>query len=185
MIVMCHCLYSKLCCICCSALCPYNFQPSIGYLADYRDTDAKVSQPNVHTALSLALLSLKVLLFVCNFQASFVQSLMNHMFFTISSIILVILFLMGIHKRVVTPSMYPFNCVSGSVLDSFKVTKCWCKALKRMPPILAVLDVEILHFATVHYDTFAVARHQVIKDHMISRLVRLACMCGACVLARA
>lgn len=38
-------------------------------------------------------------------QASFVQSLMNHMFFTISSIILVILFLMGIHKRVVTPSI--------------------------------------------------------------------------------
>lgn len=38
-------------------------------------------------------------------QATFVQSLMNHMFFTISSIILVILFLMGIHKRVVTPSI--------------------------------------------------------------------------------
>lgn len=38
-------------------------------------------------------------------QATFLQSLMNHMFFTISSIILVILFLMGIHKRVITPSI--------------------------------------------------------------------------------
>ncbi|XP_013779726.1 nuclear envelope phosphatase-regulatory subunit 1-like [Limulus polyphemus] len=38
-------------------------------------------------------------------EVSFCQSLMNHMFFTISSIILVILFLLGIHKRVVAPSI--------------------------------------------------------------------------------
>jgi len=38
-------------------------------------------------------------------QISFFQSLMNHLFFTISSTILILLFLMGIHRRVVAPSI--------------------------------------------------------------------------------
>ncbi|CAM1298242.1 CNEP1R1 (predicted) [Pycnogonum litorale] len=39
------------------------------------------------------------------FQVTLAQSLLNHMFFTISSCILVILLLMGIHRRVVAPSI--------------------------------------------------------------------------------
>jgi len=38
-------------------------------------------------------------------QVPFFQSLFNHLFFTISSLILVALFLGGIHKRVVAPSI--------------------------------------------------------------------------------
>ncbi|XP_023234944.1 nuclear envelope phosphatase-regulatory subunit 1-like [Centruroides vittatus] len=38
-------------------------------------------------------------------QVGLLESLLNHLFFTISSIILIILFLMGIHKRVVAPSI--------------------------------------------------------------------------------
>uniref|UniRef100_T1IJ24 Transmembrane protein 188 n=1 Tax=Strigamia maritima TaxID=126957 RepID=T1IJ24_STRMM len=38
-------------------------------------------------------------------QVPFLQSLLNHLFFTISSFILVGLFLAGIHKRVVAPSI--------------------------------------------------------------------------------
>ncbi|XP_071451013.1 nuclear envelope phosphatase-regulatory subunit 1 isoform X1 [Hetaerina americana] len=36
---------------------------------------------------------------------SFTQSLWNHPYFTLASIILVILFVMGIHKRVIAPSI--------------------------------------------------------------------------------
>ncbi|GFV05955.1 nuclear envelope phosphatase-regulatory subunit 1 [Trichonephila clavipes] len=42
-------------------------------------------------------------------QVGFVQSLVNHLFFTISSAVLITLFVMGIHRRVVAPSMYPFQ----------------------------------------------------------------------------
>jgi len=38
-------------------------------------------------------------------MVSFLQSLYNHLFFTLSSLLLVSLFLMGIHKRVVAPSI--------------------------------------------------------------------------------
>ncbi|KAJ1529941.1 hypothetical protein ONE63_006669 [Megalurothrips usitatus] len=38
-------------------------------------------------------------------EVSFTQSLLNHPFFTISSIILVLLFVLGIHKRVIAPSI--------------------------------------------------------------------------------
>ena len=41
-------------------------------------------------------------------QVSFTQSLWNHPFFTLSCVMLVFLFLCGIHKRVVAPSMYPY-----------------------------------------------------------------------------
>ena len=40
------------------------------------------------------------------------QSLLNHPFFTFSCLILIALFLCGIHKRVVSPSMYPFIFIS-------------------------------------------------------------------------
>ncbi|KAK3086808.1 hypothetical protein FSP39_023795 [Pinctada imbricata] len=43
-------------------------------------------------------------------KVSFSQSLMNHPFFTISCIILVMLFLCGIHKRVVAPSLIASRC---------------------------------------------------------------------------
>ncbi|GAB6026908.1 Nuclear envelope phosphatase-regulatory subunit 1 [Chamberlinius hualienensis] len=39
------------------------------------------------------------------YQVTFLQSLLNHPFFTISSLILFSLFLAGIHKRVVAPSI--------------------------------------------------------------------------------
>jgi len=38
-------------------------------------------------------------------QVTFFQSLVNHPFFTISSLVLLLLFLCGIHKRVVSPSI--------------------------------------------------------------------------------
>lgn len=38
-------------------------------------------------------------------EVSFTQSLWNHPFFTISSVILVFLFVLGIHKRVIAPSI--------------------------------------------------------------------------------
>ncbi|XP_015907251.1 nuclear envelope phosphatase-regulatory subunit 1 [Parasteatoda tepidariorum] len=38
-------------------------------------------------------------------QVGFLQSLINHLFFTISSTVLIILFMMGIHRRVVAPSI--------------------------------------------------------------------------------
>ncbi|GIX85127.1 nuclear envelope phosphatase-regulatory subunit 1 [Caerostris darwini] len=38
-------------------------------------------------------------------QVGFFQSLFNHLFFTISSAILILLFIMGIHRRVVAPSI--------------------------------------------------------------------------------
>ncbi|XP_034249459.1 nuclear envelope phosphatase-regulatory subunit 1 isoform X3 [Thrips palmi] len=38
-------------------------------------------------------------------EVSFTQSLLNHPFFTISSVILVFLFVLGIHKRVIAPSI--------------------------------------------------------------------------------
>lgn len=42
-------------------------------------------------------------------QVSFLTSLWNHPFFTLSCITLIGLFFAGIHKRVVAPSMYPFS----------------------------------------------------------------------------
>ncbi|XP_071973779.1 nuclear envelope phosphatase-regulatory subunit 1 isoform X2 [Engystomops pustulosus] len=45
-------------------------------------------------------------------KVSFFTSLWNHPFFTISCITLIGLFFAGIHKRVVAPSMYPFNFIS-------------------------------------------------------------------------
>ncbi|ESO13024.1 hypothetical protein HELRODRAFT_63233, partial [Helobdella robusta] len=43
---------------------------------------------------------------------SFFDSLLNHLFFTSSSICLIILFLLGIHKRVVAPSIIASRCRS-------------------------------------------------------------------------
>jgi len=43
-------------------------------------------------------------------QVSFTQSLMNHPFFTISCLIFILLFLLGIHKRVVAPSIVSARC---------------------------------------------------------------------------
>ncbi|XP_033117342.1 nuclear envelope phosphatase-regulatory subunit 1-like [Anneissia japonica] len=43
-------------------------------------------------------------------QVSFVQSLQNHPFFTISCIIFIMLFFFGIHKRVVAPSIITARC---------------------------------------------------------------------------
>ncbi|XP_046545054.1 nuclear envelope phosphatase-regulatory subunit 1-like [Haliotis rubra] len=43
-------------------------------------------------------------------QVSFTQSLLNHPFFTISCLVLVMLFLWGIHKRVVAPSIIASRC---------------------------------------------------------------------------
>ncbi|XP_036201771.1 nuclear envelope phosphatase-regulatory subunit 1 isoform X2 [Myotis myotis] len=44
-------------------------------------------------------------------KVSFLTSLWNHPFFTISCITLIGLFFAGIHKRVVAPSMYPLHAV--------------------------------------------------------------------------
>lgn len=43
-------------------------------------------------------------------KVSFLQSLLNHPFFTISSLILLVLFLCGIHKRVILPSIVASRC---------------------------------------------------------------------------
>lgn len=43
-------------------------------------------------------------------RVSFVQSLYNHPFFAISCLILFLLFLLGIHKRVVAPSIIASRC---------------------------------------------------------------------------
>ncbi|KAK2162237.1 hypothetical protein LSH36_101g02028 [Paralvinella palmiformis] len=43
-------------------------------------------------------------------QVSFMQSLWNHPFFTLSCVMLVFLFLCGIHKRVVAPSIISSRC---------------------------------------------------------------------------
>lgn len=43
-------------------------------------------------------------------QVPFTHSLLNHPFFTISCIMLVMLFLCGIHKRVVSPSIIASRC---------------------------------------------------------------------------
>ncbi|KAI8491176.1 PREDICTED: nuclear envelope phosphatase-regulatory subunit 1-like isoform X1 [Branchiostoma belcheri] len=43
-------------------------------------------------------------------QVSFLQSLWNHPFFTLSCVVLVGLFLAGIHKRVVAPSIIAQRC---------------------------------------------------------------------------
>ena len=51
----------------------------------------------------------KPVLLLLLLQVPFVQSLMNHPIFTLSCIALFKLFLFGIHKRVVAPSMYPFQ----------------------------------------------------------------------------
>jgi len=40
-------------------------------------------------------------------QVTFTESVINHPLFAVSSVILLLLFLLGIHKRVVMPSMYP------------------------------------------------------------------------------
>nr|KAF6318341.1 CTD nuclear envelope phosphatase 1 regulatory subunit 1 [Pipistrellus kuhlii] len=45
-------------------------------------------------------------------KVSFLTSLWNHPFFTLSCITLIGLFFAGIHKRVVAPSMYPFSASS-------------------------------------------------------------------------
>ncbi|RWS31659.1 transmembrane protein-like protein [Leptotrombidium deliense] len=38
-------------------------------------------------------------------QVAFVQSLLNHLFFTVNCVILLVLFFLGIHKRVVAPQI--------------------------------------------------------------------------------
>ncbi|KAF0288833.1 Nuclear envelope phosphatase-regulatory subunit 1 [Amphibalanus amphitrite] len=54
-------------------------------------------------------------------EVAFVQSLFNHLFFAISTLTLAILFLMGIHKRVVAPSI--ICCRTRQVLADFNM---WC-----------------------------------------------------------
>ncbi|XP_017878874.1 nuclear envelope phosphatase-regulatory subunit 1 isoform X2 [Ceratina calcarata] len=53
-------------------------------------------------------------------DVSFTQSLCNHPFFTIASIILVILFMMGVHRRVIAPSIITQR--ARSVLDNFNMS---------------------------------------------------------------
>lgn len=53
-------------------------------------------------------------------QISLPQSLLNHPFFTISCICLVLLFLFGIHKRVVAPSIVASRC--RQVLTDFNMS---------------------------------------------------------------
>lgn len=54
-------------------------------------------------------------------DVAFVQSLFNHLFFATSTLILAILFLMGIHKRVVAPSIICSR--TRQVLADFNM---WC-----------------------------------------------------------
>ncbi|XP_043676345.1 nuclear envelope phosphatase-regulatory subunit 1 isoform X1 [Vespula pensylvanica] len=51
---------------------------------------------------------------------SFTQSLCNHPFFTTASIILVILFMMGVHRRVIAPSIITQR--ARSVLGDFNMS---------------------------------------------------------------
>ncbi|KOC61062.1 Nuclear envelope phosphatase-regulatory subunit 1 [Habropoda laboriosa] len=51
---------------------------------------------------------------------SFTQSLCNHPFFAIASIILVILFMMGVHRRVIAPSIITQR--ARSVLGNFNMS---------------------------------------------------------------
>ncbi|CAL1682943.1 unnamed protein product [Lasius platythorax] len=51
---------------------------------------------------------------------SFTQSLCNHPFFTMASIILVILFMMGVHRRVIAPSIITQR--ARSVLGDFNMS---------------------------------------------------------------
>uniref|UniRef100_A0A3B5QYU9 Nuclear envelope phosphatase-regulatory subunit 1 n=1 Tax=Xiphophorus maculatus TaxID=8083 RepID=A0A3B5QYU9_XIPMA len=60
-------------------------------------------------------------------KVSFLSSLWNHPFFTISCITLIALFFAGIHKRVVAPSMYPFSAAVNIMWNS-----SFCFELKRM-----------------------------------------------------
>ncbi|XP_062583525.1 nuclear envelope phosphatase-regulatory subunit 1-like isoform X2 [Saccostrea cucullata] len=53
-------------------------------------------------------------------QISLTQSLMNHPFFTISCFFLILLFLCGIHKRVVAPSIIGSRC--RQVLTDFNMS---------------------------------------------------------------
>lgn len=50
----------------------------------------------------------------------FTQSLWNHPFFTISSVILLILFILGIHKRVIAPSIITTR--TRTVLSDFNMS---------------------------------------------------------------
>ncbi|XP_033323861.1 CTD nuclear envelope phosphatase 1 regulatory subunit 2 isoform X2 [Megalopta genalis] len=51
---------------------------------------------------------------------SFTQSLCNHPFFAIASVILVILFMMGVHRRVIAPSIITQR--ARSVLGDFNMS---------------------------------------------------------------
>ncbi|XP_018399934.1 PREDICTED: nuclear envelope phosphatase-regulatory subunit 1 isoform X2 [Cyphomyrmex costatus] len=51
---------------------------------------------------------------------SFTQSLYNHPFFTMASVILVILFMMGVHRRVIAPSIITQR--ARSVLGDFNMS---------------------------------------------------------------
>ncbi|XP_066598964.1 nuclear envelope phosphatase-regulatory subunit 1 [Prorops nasuta] len=51
---------------------------------------------------------------------SFIQSLWNHPFFTLACIVLVILFMMGVHRRVVAPSIITQR--ARSVLGDFNMS---------------------------------------------------------------
>jgi Transmembrane protein 188 len=46
-------------------------------------------------------------LFLLMFQVTLFESLLSHPMFSVSCILLAILFMLGIHKRVVATSMYP------------------------------------------------------------------------------
>ncbi len=53
------------------------------------------------------------------------SSLWNHPFFTISCILLLLLFISGIHKRVIAPSMYPLYTLyaTGVMFAMFSVAQ--------------------------------------------------------------
>ncbi|CAH0384419.1 unnamed protein product [Bemisia tabaci] len=53
-------------------------------------------------------------------SVSFTQSLCNHPYFTLSSLILIILFIFGIHKRVIAPSI--ITARTKSVLEDFNMS---------------------------------------------------------------
>jgi len=56
-------------------------------------------------------------------QITLLQSLLNHLFFTINCIILIALFFIGIHKKVVAPQMYVCHFIH-QLADTALHTSC-------------------------------------------------------------
>ncbi|CAG2166736.1 unnamed protein product [Oppiella nova] len=64
-------------------------------------------------------------------QVSFVHSLFNHMFFTFSCLILTVLFILGVHRKVVTPQIVVSRC--RQVLQDFNMSCDDCGRLILKP----------------------------------------------------